>query len=351
MTLSTPSSSTISVHLLTQNSHHCTTSLSSTMSGKKIITVFGATGVQGGSVADIFLHDPKLKSDWTVRAVTRDTSKESAKRLQQQGAEVVAADLNDKSTLVKAMEGATAVFAVTNYWEKCDMKLEIQQGKNLVDAAKEAGVQQFIWSSLYNIAKLSNGKLPNVYHFDSKALVEDYAREVDIPATFFLAGSYMSNLPGASFRRDPQANNAWTLSLPVSEQAVMPVFDAAADTGKFIKAAVLNRDKVLGKRLLGATNYLTNAQIIEGFKKVFPEAGKTASYKKLPDDVFREFWTKYQGAPEFVAQELLENMQLFDTYGYFGGESLDETHALLEDKLTTWEEYAAKTLKWGEELK
>ena len=59
------------------------------MAGSKIITVFGATGAQGGSVVSTFLNDPKLKSDWTVRAVTRDTTKESAKKLQTQGAEVV----------------------------------------------------------------------------------------------------------------------------------------------------------------------------------------------------------------------------------------------------------------------
>ena len=59
------------------------------MANKKIITVFGATGGQGGSVADIFLHDPKLKSDWTVRAVTRNVTKESAKKLEREGAEVV----------------------------------------------------------------------------------------------------------------------------------------------------------------------------------------------------------------------------------------------------------------------
>lgn len=59
------------------------------MAARKIITVFGATGAQGGSVVDIFLHDPKLKPDWAVRAVTRDTTKESAKKLQSQGAEVI----------------------------------------------------------------------------------------------------------------------------------------------------------------------------------------------------------------------------------------------------------------------
>lgn len=51
------------------------------------------------------------------------------------------------------MNGASAVYAVTNYWEKMDQELEIQQGKNIVDAAKDAGVQHFIWSSLYNVNK------------------------------------------------------------------------------------------------------------------------------------------------------------------------------------------------------
>ena len=51
------------------------------------------------------------------------------------------------------MEGAAAVFAVTNYWEKMDKQHEVTQGKALVDAAKETGVQQFIWSSLINVTK------------------------------------------------------------------------------------------------------------------------------------------------------------------------------------------------------
>ncbi len=60
------------------------------MSEKKIITVFGATGNQGGAVVVTFLNDPKLKNEWAVRGVTRDVSKESAKKLAHQGVEVVA---------------------------------------------------------------------------------------------------------------------------------------------------------------------------------------------------------------------------------------------------------------------
>jgi uncharacterized protein YbjT (DUF2867 family) len=59
------------------------------MSGKKIITVFGATGNQGGAVVETFLNDPTLKKDWAVRGVTRDVTKESSKKLAAKGVEVV----------------------------------------------------------------------------------------------------------------------------------------------------------------------------------------------------------------------------------------------------------------------
>ena len=61
--------------------------------------------------------------------------------------------MDDKPSLVSAMTKADAVFAVTNYWADMNAEHELQQGKNLVDAAKEAGVKQFIFSSLYNIKK------------------------------------------------------------------------------------------------------------------------------------------------------------------------------------------------------
>ena len=60
------------------------------MAAKKILVVFGATGVQGGSVVKAVLGDAKMRAHWTVRGVTRDVSKPSAKNLESLGAETVA---------------------------------------------------------------------------------------------------------------------------------------------------------------------------------------------------------------------------------------------------------------------
>ncbi|KUM66029.1 hypothetical protein ACN42_g1014 [Penicillium freii] len=309
------------------------------MAGKKIIAVIGATGAQGGAVVDVFLNDPLLNQEWTVRAVTRDPSKDKAKKLKEQGADVVAADLNDKASLVKAFTGAAAAFGVTNYWETMSMEVEIQQGRNLVDAAKESAVSHFIWSSLLNVKELTHGKFTHAYQFDGKAEVEKYARQVGIPATFFLAGMYMQSL-SASFRQNPP-ENAWVFALPMPETAPIPLFDVH-NTGIWVKAIVRKRDQLLGKRILGATKYTTPREVVDGFKQAFPEAGKTASFFNLPHEMFLQGVKDSMGVPDWAAEGILELMRLVSEDGYFGFEPLEESLAVLEDKPTVLVDFLKK---------
>lgn len=69
----------------------------------KTIAVLGATGQQGGGVANVLLKTP----GWKVRAITRNPASEKAKALASQGAEVVAANIDDEESLVKAFEVST----------------------------------------------------------------------------------------------------------------------------------------------------------------------------------------------------------------------------------------------------
>ena len=106
------------------------------MAAKKIFVVFGATGNQGGSVIDSILSDPKTASEFKIRGITRDPSKPNAQALTAKGVECVAADINSRDQIKSALQGAYAVFAVTNYWEKMDAELEIKQGRTVADVAK-----------------------------------------------------------------------------------------------------------------------------------------------------------------------------------------------------------------------
>ncbi|KAL1745763.1 hypothetical protein HDZ31DRAFT_81735 [Schizophyllum fasciatum] len=303
---------------------------------KQIITVFGATGKQGGSVITSILGDSNASTKFAIRAVTRDVNKDSSKALAAKGVEVVAADLNDKPSLRQAIKGAYGVFAVTDFWSSLSAEKEIAQGKNIADVCKEENVQHLVWSSLLDVKKLSNGVLTEVHHFDSKAAVEEYIRALAIPATFFLPGFYMSNIPGNSLRASPDGK--WGLNLPMPDDAPIPLFAAERDTGKFVKAIFLRRAETLGQRVYGATGYTTPVQILDGFKKVYPAVGKEAGFQRLPGDVFKGILGS-MGLPEPVQEEMLQNMRLVFEFGYFGGEKLDWSQSIVEEPLTTWEEY------------
>ena len=139
-----------------------------------------------------------------------------------------------------------------------------------------------------------------------------------------MPGFYMSNIPGKSFGPD-QENGTYRLALAMPANSPIPLFDAGSDTGKFVKAILLNRENCLGKNILGATDYYTPEQIVEQFKEVKPKAGEGATFAELPPQVFKGFLAQ-QGMPEPVQEEMLQNMQLMPRFGYYGGASLKESH-------------------------
>lgn len=80
----------------------------------KLLTIFGATGQQGGSLINYVLKNSELSELYRIRGITRDTSKPSAVVLRERGVEVVEADLDKPATLTAALAGSYAVFGVTN---------------------------------------------------------------------------------------------------------------------------------------------------------------------------------------------------------------------------------------------
>jgi uncharacterized protein YbjT (DUF2867 family) len=77
------------------------------MNSNRTIAVFGATGAQGNAVAKKL-----LQAGWQVRAVTRDPRSAKAQALSELGAEIVAANFDDFTSLVKSLENAYGVYSV-----------------------------------------------------------------------------------------------------------------------------------------------------------------------------------------------------------------------------------------------
>lgn len=249
-----------------------------------------------------------------------------------------------------AVSDAHTVFLVTNFWETMNKDTEVAQGKAVTDACKQAGVQHLIFSSLRNVTEISSGRLPNVTHFDGKAEIEAYIRASGISSTFVLAGLFMSNF----FQFFNKQADTYTLAWPVNlEKAQVPLFDAAEDTGmfflctpypmgcadlldhvgKFVKPAISTFPATVGQRILAATEYYSPQRIVDEFREI---TGYMAQAVQIPSETFKSF------LPTPVAQEMLENIQLLEDPGYFAGEPLDKSLALLDEKPTLWKEFVER---------
>src|SRR5689334_18522921 len=123
----------------------------------------GATGSQGGGLAQAILNDPN--GGFAVRAITRDINSDKAKALAAKGAEVVAADIDDVESLKKAFAGAYGVYGVTFFWAHFSPEKENQGATNIAQAAKAAGVKHVIWSTLEDTRKwvpVSDTRMPTL---------------------------------------------------------------------------------------------------------------------------------------------------------------------------------------------
>ena len=220
----------------------------------KIVAVTGATGQQGGAVARKLLAD-----GWKVRALTRDLDKPAAQALAQAGAELVAGDMDSRSDLEAAFRGAHGVFSVQNFWlPNVGFEGEIQQGKNVADAAKAAGVQHLVYSSV-GAAHRGMGQK----HFESKWIIEQYIQTLEIPYTILRPVAFFDNF---NWERPAISNgvfNAMGLR-PEKERQMVAVEDIAV----FAALALANPEEYSGKTIELAGDELTEQQIADTFTKV-----------------------------------------------------------------------------------
>jgi hypothetical protein len=198
----------------------------------KVIAVLGSTGGQGGGLCRAILADPS--GGFSCRAITRDPSKDKAKALAAAGADVVAADLDDVESLKKAFAGAHGVFAVTNFWEHFSAEKEKAQAKNVAEAAKAAGVQHVIWSTLEDTRKwmkADDARMPmlqgsyRVPHFDAKAEADSFF--AGVPTTFLWTTFYWDNLYlfGLAPKKGEDGKYAWAFPLGNAKMAGIAVED------------------------------------------------------------------------------------------------------------------------------
>ena len=273
---------------------------------ERLIMVTGATGKQGGAVARSLLD-----RGFRIRALTRNPQKPEAQALADRGAEVVQGDMEDRSAMERALEGAYGVFSVQNYWET-GYDGEVQQGKTVADAAKAAGVEHFVYSSVGSAHRQTG-----LSHFESKWEVENHVRELDLRYTILRPVFLMQNwemMRGMAL--------GGTLAQPLDPDKPFQQV-AVEDIGAFAAIAFENPERWIGREVDLAGDEPTMPEIAETFGRVI---GREVSYYQVPWDQFEEQ----------MGEEITVMYRWFNDMGYEA-----DIAALQQEypELTTFERY------------
>jgi uncharacterized protein YbjT (DUF2867 family) len=251
------------------------------MKHNQTILVTGATGQQGGATARHL-----LAKGWPVRAMTRNPNSSAAQTLKGAGAEVVQGDLDDCSSLDRALAGVYGLFSVQT--PELGVETEERHGKALADAAQAAGIHHIVYSSVGGAERGSG-----VPHFESKWQIEKYIRSLDLPATILRPVYFMDNL---NWQRTQIQKGALTSMGLAADKTLQMI--AATDIGAFAALAFESPDSYIGESLEIAGDELTETQIAETFAavigrpvKLVPAEGPPA----FPDLVKMYAWFNQAG--------------------------------------------------------
>jgi len=206
---------------------------------------------------------------------------------------VVEADVDDKASLIKAFTGAYGAFCVTFFWEHFSVEKEIQQAKNMAEAASETGVEHVIWSTLEDTRKwisLDDDRMPTlqgkykVPHFDGKGEANVFFENSGVPYTLLHTSFFWENF--IYFGMGPQKGPDGKLGItfPMGDKKLPGI--AAEDIGK-CAYSIFNSGKEFQNKTVGiAGEHLTGSQMAAAFSKLL---GTEINYNDVPASVYRTF--------------------------------------------------------------
>ena len=259
------------------------------MSNRKIIAVVGATGAQGGGLARAILAD--RSGEFAVRAITRDVASPAARTLAAAGAEVVAADLADTASVVRAFAGAYGAYCVTFFWNHFSPDTERAEARSLASAAKQARLQHVVWSTLEDTrrwVKLDDPRMPTlmghykVPHFDVKGEADAYFTDSGVPTTCLLTSFYWDNLIHFGMGPKPGPDGKLVFTLPMGDRRLPGI--AAEDIGRCAYGLIKRGSEFTGRTVGIAGEHLTGREMAAGLTQAL---GREVVHQDVPFDVYR----------------------------------------------------------------
>ena len=283
---------------------------------QRSVLVVGATGKQGGAVANHLLSGEYGEFD--VHALTRSPESERARTLADRGATIVSGDLQNKNSCREAVEDVDAVYCMTHFVAGYDS--EVEQGTNMAEVAADGGIDQFVFSSVGG-AERDTG----VPHFESKWEVEQRIHDLNLPATIVRPVFFMQNF---EMQRETIADG--TIMFPFAEGNPVQMVDVD-NIGAFVATALADSDRYIGE----AVELAGDERTLEAVAEVFSAPLRTdVETQHIPMDAARE----RMGEDQALMFEWISE------YGYEA--DIDDLDREYEIELTDFETYVSNN--WTE---
>ncbi|KAF2436799.1 NmrA-domain-containing protein [Tothia fuscella] len=226
----------------------------------KTVVVVNSSGRQGASFA--------RSADavgWRVRAHMKDKVGIVAEDIcSLTNVTVFEGPLTNPKIIDQLFEGSPDLaFINTVHWGN-----EVAIGKALVDAAKKAGVKHLVYSSMPNHAAFDK-KWKTLPMWATKVKIEEYIRELGLPATFVYTGIYHNNFTSLNyplFQMELQEDDSFEWQAPFHPDKKLPWLDAEHDVGPAVLQIFMDGPrKWADKRIPLAYQYLTPLEVCEAF--------------------------------------------------------------------------------------
>lgn len=301
---------------------------------KPLITIVGALSKQGRSAVRSLLES----GNYRVRALTRRVDSAEAQSLARGGAELmnVPLELGHKRAMVKAFEGSHGVFLMTPPIAPPETH-EAALGRELADAAVEAGVQHLVFSSLENVEQITTGK-KFAPHFTDKAIVEDYIRTLPVQSSFIMLAFFYTNLLEYYTPRIDGDTLVFPIYLPREFRA--PFADPTSATGPAVLDIFSHPEEYAGKSMPVIGDIITPDEIVTTFTRV---TGRKAAYSSAytREELLHHF--PDFAANETLVRELLGMAEYATEYGYYQKDRDLAWSRKLNPNSLSWEQFLRAT--------
>lgn len=305
---------------------------------KPLITGVGALSKQGRSVVRSLLESQRYE----VRALTRRVDSPEAQELASLGAHLIQVplEIGHKAQFIEAFKGAHGVFMMTPGIPPEAPHApthETELGKEIADAAVEAGVQHLVFTTLENVDKITDGK-KWVPHFTDKARVEEYIRSLPINSSFISMAFFFTNL--LEYYPPYQQGDSLIFPIYLPENFRAPFVDPLTATGPAVLEIFDHQEEYTDRWLPVVGEIISPKEMVETFTRV---TGIKAQYRPaISREELLHHFPSYSGM-EGLTAEIVGMAEYAFENGYYREERDLQWSRKVNPNALTWEQFLQTT--------